>query len=151
MYRWCCTYSHNYPCPSCFLWGTAQNAQGSIQFRYERVYVHMYIGCVNCSVLVYQVVTVEVFLVFSHSTSCSEHHHHFPYQLCPPFLSCFPPPSFSLPFLFLSSPLFFLSLSSLFVSPSLSLLHAGLLKLGLRTTFFHIADQLQRFVEVTDI
>ena len=43
VYRWCCTYSCNYSCASCFLWGTAQNAQGSIQFRYECVYIH--IGC----------------------------------------------------------------------------------------------------------
>ena len=59
VYRWCCTYSHNYPCASCFLWGTAQNAQGSIQFRYECVYNCTSTLGVNCSVLVYQVVMVE--------------------------------------------------------------------------------------------
>ena len=29
--------------------------------------------------------------------------------------------------------------------------HVGLLKLGLRTTFTHLAEQLEKFVEVTDI
>lgn len=56
-----------------------------------------------------------------------------------PSLTSSPPP-------FLSSPL----LSHPSLPPFLSL-YVGLLKLGLRTTFSHIVDQLQRFVEVTDI
>lgn len=108
VYRWCCTYSHNYPCASCFLWGTAQNAQGSIQFRYECVYSCTSTLGVNCSVLVYQVVTVEVFLVLSHSTSCSEHHQLSSLASLPSF--------FSFSIRLLSSYLFL----PLFLSPSLS-------------------------------
>lgn len=128
--RWCCTHSHNYTCASCFLWSTAQNAKGGIQFRYWAcVFIHI-VCIVHC----------WFSCPLTLNIMC---------QLCPPSISCFLPHlSHSLFTLCLSLSL---SFSSCFFCSFSPLLHAGLLKLGLRTTFFHIADQLQRFVEVTDI